>query len=102
MAYSSIPEVEEVGFPSEFVPTSVKESKEYGIKYFKAVYSRYYNQGGFYSQTNNRYVINRKYAEGLQSVDKYKNLLDMEGDTAYIKYGRKQANIRWFACGWDD
>ena len=84
MAYSSIPEVEEVGFPSEFVPTSVKESKEYGIKYFKAVYSRYYNQGGFYSQTNNRYVINRKYAEGLQSVDKYKNLLDMEGDTAYI------------------
>jgi hypothetical protein len=75
---------EEAGFPREFVSAKVKEDPKYGRLYAKAIYGRYMTKGGFHSETNGRYIINRKYAEGLQGVDKYKDLLDVEGDSSAV------------------
>jgi hypothetical protein len=83
MANKTSGKVEEYGFPSEFVNPETKDKPAYGLSFARAMYGRYYRQGGYYSQSNNQYVENRKYAEGLQSVEKYKDLLDMNGDSAF-------------------
>jgi len=75
-------------FPSQKVSPEVKKSKEYGLMYAKSMYARIADN--YFSNFDNkrRLRINRKYAEGLQSVNKYKSLMDMDGDTSY-------ANIDW-------
>lgn len=75
-------------FPTQQVSTDVKKSKEYGLQYAKAIYARIADN--YFSNYDNkrRLRLNRKYAEGLQSVQKYKSLMDMDGDTSY-------ANIDW-------
>ena len=73
------------GYPSPFVPQEEKAKKEYGLEYFKKMYSEW---GG--KNTNNqderrrRYEKIRSYADGIQDVSKYKDLLDVEGDTSYL------------------
>jgi hypothetical protein len=75
-------------FPTQQVSTEVKKSREYGLQYARAIYARIADN--YFSNYDNkrRLRINRKYAEGLQSVQKYKSLLDMDGETSY-------ANIDW-------
>jgi hypothetical protein len=79
----------EIVFPNQFVSPTIKKDKEYGLKMFKAMYfsdmtNKYFN----YSERKRRFIDNRRYAEGLQLVDKYKDLMDMNGDTSYL-------NIDW-------
>lgn len=75
-------------FPTQQVSTDIKKSNEYGLQYAKAIYARIADN--YFSNYDNkrRLRLNRKYAEGLQSVQKYKSLMDMDGDTSY-------ANIDW-------
>jgi hypothetical protein len=62
----------------------VKAEKKYGVQYAKAVWSRYlYADYSIYNKIA-RFVDNRKYAEGLQSIDKFKDLMDLKGDTSYL------------------
>ena len=70
------------GFPSDFINPKVKESKQYGLQYFKAMYSTWINRYGGEKKVD-RYINNRKYAEGLQSTSKYKDLLGLS-DTSYM------------------
>jgi len=72
-------------FPSESASPEVKKSYSYILQYGNAMYDRWKYADGGYSMDNKRILLNRKYAEGLQSVDKYKNRMGIEdGDTAYL------------------
>ena len=75
------------GFPSEFTHPDTKKSKEYIMDYGKAIYSQ--KTQTTWDEAMERIIISRKYAEGLQSISKYKNLMGIEeGDTSYL-------NIDW-------
>jgi hypothetical protein len=74
------------GYPSPFVDPKVKESKAYGLRYFKAMYDEYEQDTNMNTNESmlDRFITNRKYAEGLQDVDKYKDLLANDGDNSYL------------------
>jgi len=77
-----------LSFPDKTLSPEEKADKKYGLKYGKAIYSHY--KVGDYSIYNriSRFVELRKYAEGLQSINKFKDLLDLRGETSYL-------NIDW-------
>ena len=72
-------------FPSESASPEIKKSFDYIIEYGKAMYNKWKYADGGYATDNKRIILNRKYAEGMQSVDKYKNRFSMDnGETAYL------------------
>ena len=72
-------------FPSESASPETKKSFDYIIEYGKAMYNKWKYADGGYATDNKRILLNRKYAEGMQSVDKYKNRFSMDnGETAYL------------------
>ena len=72
------------GFPQESVSPEVKESRPWLIQYARAIYDRRRYSVGNLDEDDKQFIINRKYAEGLQSIDKYKNKLNIqEGDRSY-------------------
>ena len=74
------------GFPSDFCPLEEKKSKEYILKYFKAMYDAKKKNADFFEKENDHIITNRKYAEGMQSSEKYKNwyaIAEGEGDGSY-------------------
>ena len=77
------------GYPTVFATNEEKASKEYGLQYFKTMYSDWKNSTELAYQDKKRaFNKMRAYAEGTQSVSKYKDLLDVEGDSSYM-------NIDW-------
>ncbi len=73
------------GFPKEFVSSEVKQTPEYIRQYLRAMYYTRNHNSGYYNQEDQRLILNRKYAAGLQSVQKYKNVLAVQdGDTSYL------------------
>lgn len=71
-------------FPSPFVSPEQKKSKTYGLDYAKAIWATYTKDQTWWNTRKMRDIINRKYAEGLESVEKYKDRLDLKGDTSYL------------------
>ena len=77
------------GYPTIFATNEEKATKEYGLQYFKTMYSDWKNNTELAYQDKKRsFNKMRAYAEGTQSVSKYKDLLDVEGDSSYM-------NIDW-------
>ena len=77
------------GYPTVFASNEDKASNEYGLQYFKTMYSDFKNNTDLAYQDRKRaFNKMRAYAEGTQSVAKYKDLLDVEGDSSYM-------NIDW-------
>jgi|TARA_Y100000015_G_scaffold22397_1_gene21656 hypothetical protein len=77
------------GYPSPLATNEEKAAKEYGLEYFKTMYYEWHNNGDVYFRDlKMRYNRNRSYAEGNQDVGKYKDLLDVQGDSSYL-------NIDW-------
>jgi hypothetical protein len=74
------------GYPSPFVSKEEKAQDKYGLKYFKAMYNEYINTGLINTSESQqqRFINNRKYSAGLQSIDKYKDLLKTNGDASYL------------------
>jgi hypothetical protein len=73
------------GYPSPFAPKKVKDSKAYGLKYFKSMYKEWSGQGeNSIAGRKRRFNISRSYANGSQSTDKYKSLLNNSGDQSYM------------------
>jgi len=58
------------GYPSDFEPASVKATDEYGLRYFRNMYTEH---GRFYNEHRTRWAELRRYAEGTQDIQKYKN-----------------------------
>ena len=77
------------GYPTIFATNEEKATREYGLQYFKTMYSDWKNNTELAYQDKKRsFNKMRAYAEGTQSVSKYKDLLDVEGDSSYM-------NIDW-------
>src|SRR5210317_1080541 len=71
-------------FPDRLASDSEKETDAYGINYAKAIYHHYKNDEYSTSMFRDRFILNRKYAEGLQDINKYKDLLGLNGDSSYL------------------
>tara|TARA_Y100001937_G_scaffold122713_1_gene184343 strand:- start:1266 stop:3653 length:2388 start_codon:yes stop_codon:yes gene_type:complete len=77
------------GYPTVFATNEEKATKEYGLQYLKRMYYDYKSNTDLsYQDRKRQYEKMRAYAEGTQSVSKYKDILDVEGDTSYM-------NIDW-------
>jgi len=73
------------GYPSPLATNEEKAQKEYGLEYFKSMYYEWHNNGDVYFRDIKlKYSRNRAYAEGNQDVGKYKDLLDVQGDSSYL------------------
>ena len=79
------------GFPNPFASREEKLTKEYGLQYFRQIYREWENEGSgvnLMSTRNQRYKKQREYAEGMQSVNQYKELIGANGDSSYL-------NLNW-------
>tara|TARA_R110000765_G_scaffold397117_1_gene491234 strand:+ start:1455 stop:3722 length:2268 start_codon:yes stop_codon:yes gene_type:complete len=73
------------GYPNPMASKEEKEEKEFGIQYFKKMYAEWNgNNNSLLNIKSQRYDRTRKYSRGLQSVNKYKNLINSSGDTSYL------------------
>lgn len=74
-------------FPNQFVPDSVKDTYEYGLRIGQAIQYEWFRRDGsqcrFYSQWSDFHRL-RLYARGEQSIAKYKNELAVDGDLSYL------------------
>lgn len=73
-----------MGFPNPVATPEEKLSLKYGIAYAKAIWSTYTRNYLWWNSNRQRDILNRKYAEGLESIEKYKDRLDMQGDTSWL------------------
>ena len=67
------------GFPDPLEPTEVKESKEYGIQYAKAIESQWgktTDDSSLVGKRNRIFEKGRDYATGVQATSIYKQLLN--------------------------
>ena len=73
------------GYPSPLVSNEEKSEASYGLQYMQQMYSDWSKVGDFnYNDRQARYDKLRRYAEGNQDINKYKDLLDVEGDSSYL------------------
>ncbi len=70
-------------FPNPLATPEDKADNKYGLAYAKAMWSQYQADINVYSDQKRRWILNRKYAEGMQSIEKYKSRLDIE-DTSWM------------------
>lgn len=85
MSYKS-----ENNFPSTFTSSKEKAGKEYILEFAKDVWSQAEDSDGYYSFENDveRFKNNRRYSEGLNSVEKFKERFSADGDSTYL-------NMNW-------
>tara|TARA_R100000008_G_scaffold26150_1_gene14226 strand:- start:12998 stop:15283 length:2286 start_codon:yes stop_codon:yes gene_type:complete len=79
------------GFPNPLASREEKLTKEYGLQYFKQMFREWEDEGSgvnLMSTRNQRYRRYREYAEGMQSIDQYKELVGANGDSSYL-------NLNW-------
>ena len=73
------------GFPNEYVAADEKKSKKYIKDYAQAIFDFKKKNKTFYDNETERIMTNRKHAEGLQSIDKYKTQFAIkDGDHSYL------------------
>lgn len=71
-------------FPNPVASKEEKAKDEYGISYAKAIWAEHIKNATTFNERRTQMIVNRQYAEGLQSVNKYKNRLDLNGDSSYV------------------
>jgi len=75
------------GFPTQFAPDSVKDSKEFGLQVGQAIQYEWFRKDGtqcrYYNQWRDMNRL-RLYARGEQPIAKYKNELAIDGDLSYL------------------
>jgi len=85
-----------VGFPNPLARFEEKKTKTWGLDLARAIQSEwYYNAGGgcrFYTQRT-EFLERRMYANGLQSMGKYKDSLGTNGDLSYLNLSKKPITI---------
>ena len=87
-------------YPSELVSQKIKLSKDYGLKYVKAILNHYLRRGQnlFYNKRKD-YEDNLKMILGDDDIELYKRLIDPRGDLIHKKDNCKDdisyVNIDW-------
>lgn len=78
------------GYPSDFVSPEEKASPSWGLKYLKRMYTSAKENGDNSSIHNRAERIKelRRYAEGSQSIEKFKSQMTSDGSSTYL-------NIDW-------
>jgi len=78
----------ESNFPSSFESQEEKKSKKYILKYAKDLWGAAKKSSSSYAfnTRKDRYINNRKYSEGLQSVEKFKQQFSVTGDNTYLNF----------------
>ena len=71
-------------FPSRYASKEEKADKSYGLRYARAIYDVYTKDTFSLFSKKDKFVRNRKYAEGTHSIDKFKDLLGLNGDQSYL------------------
>lgn len=71
-------------FPNPVASKEEKATKKYGLEYARAIWATHTRSATTYNTRIERFINNRKYAEGLQSIQKYKNRLDLNNDSSYL------------------
>jgi hypothetical protein len=79
--------------PNLMATPAEKKENSYGLAYAKAMYGRYLNAD--YSIYNRiaQFVENRKYAEGMPSIEKFKDQLDLNGDASYLNLDFQSVSV---------
>lgn len=77
-----------ISFPDKTLSKEEKGEKKYGLKYAKAMYGTYSSEDFSIYNKISKFVELRKSAEGLQSINKFKDLMDLNGDQSWV-------NIDW-------
>jgi len=73
------------GYPSPLVSPEVKNTKEYISQYIKQMYSDHVNNNkSLYDYQKLSFADNRRYSEGNQGIQKYKDLMDGQGDQSFM------------------
>ena len=74
-------------FPSQFVPESQKNTKEFGLRIGQSIQHEWFKRDGgsskFFNQWDSFHKL-RLYARAEQSVSKYKNEIAVDGDLSYM------------------
>ena len=73
-----------ISFPDKTLSKEEKGEKKYGLKYVKAMYSTYSSEDFSIYNKIAKFVELRKAAEGLQSINKFKDLMDLNGDQSWV------------------
>lgn len=85
-----------VGYPNPLERFEVKKTQSWGLDLARAIQSEwYYNVNGgcrFYTQRD-QFLERRMYANGLQSMGKYKDSLGTNGDLSYLNLSKKPITI---------
>jgi len=71
-------------FPAPFATIEEKKKPFYGLQYAKAIFDEYAKNSPIFSTTIANFKICRKYAAGLEDIDKYKDRLQLNGDTSWL------------------
>lgn len=70
--------------PNPLASNDEKATLEYGLQKAKFIFGKYRNAPSSIYNRIGKFITNRKYGEGLQSIQKYKDAMDMAGDTSYL------------------
>lgn len=79
-------------FPDILASKEEKASDEYGLKYAKAIWGTYTTNIVTYNMQRQRDIINRQYAEGFESIEKFKKLKGIP-NTSYLNLDFSPVNI---------
>lgn len=80
-------------FPNLMATPEVKKEKGYGLAFAKAMYGKYLNEDYSVYNRISRFVENRKYAEGMPSIEKFKDQLDLNGDSSYLNLDFQSVSV---------
>lgn len=82
------------GFPSEFVPQSVKKGKDWLLNVAKGIYSDKESRSIWNGESQYGRILDlRRVATGGKDVDKFKNIISPDGNSAYLNLNYKQPSI---------
>jgi hypothetical protein len=79
-------------FPDPLAPKEEKATTAYGMKYAKAIWGNYLNNITSFSEQRDIDIICRTYAEGLESIDKFKTRKGIT-NTSYLNLDYSPVNI---------
>lgn len=73
------------GFPSALASESEKDTKDYGLAFFRTMYREWAGEGESLLETRiRRFETARRYAGGYQDTDQYRDLIAVSGDLSYM------------------
>jgi hypothetical protein len=74
-----------LGYPNPLATEDEKASTEYGIRYFQSMFRDWTGENDVMLESRRqRWQNARNYAGGKQPVQKYRDLLDVQGDESYV------------------